>query len=721
MKECPSCGYKNANKAKFCIECAARFDAEEDLFLGTTIENRYKILSKIAEGGMGTVYRAKHLRIDKDIALKILHPELTHDKKVIKRFENEAKVIASLDHENIVRVQDTGPIRETYFIAMDHVEGEDLIDMIGRRVQIPIEEAFSIASQVADGLAYAHERDILHRDIKPANIIVKKSGKAVITDFGIAKAIGDKGQTTTGTSIGTPEYMSLEQVKGKKLDGRTDVYSLGVVLYEMLSGKSPFRSDSGVSALAKVLSEKPEPIERLVPEIPGWAMEVVNKAMAKDKDERYGSAAEFLDAIKEGMGEGPPPVPVAGAPKEKTKKDKGKGVEPKATAAATPLKSPEKKRKALIISLVSLIVLGIAVIAILLSGVPITKADRAAYYRSKGDKALKSKSYNAAVEYYTKAINLDPKNPYTYYMRGDTYASMDKNDLAILDYERACDGGSKKGCEKYNELQFEVYKDQGKKYLQSKNYSKAVEFYTKAIKIKDDDSYVFYYRGEAYSHQDKYDYALRDFEKACKLGHYSACDKKTEAQVKVYENKGDEYYKSSNYDSAVEYYTMAIRIAKDSSSLYDKRGKAYEYAKKVDYAISDYRTACNKGYSSGCSHLKSLKNSHANEWFSKGDKYYKKKSWKSAIECYKKGLTYGEGNKYVYFHIGYAYGERGYYNDSISYYKKAIRIDSKYKEAYNNIGWCYGKLGKRSSAKSYFRKACNLGNKTACKNLRNYE
>ncbi|MBN1573608.1 MAG: WG repeat-containing protein [Deltaproteobacteria bacterium] len=298
MPICGNCDYKNPKDAEFCKKCGARLKGDEDPFVGTIIEKRYEVLEKIAEGGMGTIYKAHDKRLDITVALKILHPELARNKKFLSRFENEAKTVAKLRHENIVLVNDTGPVRDTYFISMDYVDGDDLVEIINDRGLLSIDEAFSIASQVAEGLAYAHSKGILHRDIKPANIIIDRSGKAVITDFGISKALGEKGQTTTGTSIGTPEYMSLEQIKGKKLDGRTDIYSLGVVLYEMLTGKSPFRSDTGVSAIAKILSEEAEPIESLRPDIPGWALGLLERVMEKDREKRIETADEFITVIK---------------------------------------------------------------------------------------------------------------------------------------------------------------------------------------------------------------------------------------------------------------------------------------------------------------------------------------------------------------------------------------------------------------------------------------
>jgi serine/threonine protein kinase/outer membrane protein assembly factor BamB len=276
-------------------------DPTGDPFVGTIIDERYEVINKIAEGGMGAVYFAKNSRLDVDAAIKILHANLARNKKFLVRFENEAKTVVRLRHTNIVQVFDIGPIQDTYYIAMEFIEGEDLVGVIERAGRLTVEEAMPIAIQMAQGLAYAHDRGILHRDIKPANIIIDPQGRAVITDFGISRTAKTRGDTTLGSIVGTPEYMSLEQLKGTEIDERSDIYSLGVVLYEMLTGVSPFRAEESVQAIARVLSEEASPIETLVPDLPPWVAEIVGRAIAKDRDDRFSSAREFLGAVKEHM------------------------------------------------------------------------------------------------------------------------------------------------------------------------------------------------------------------------------------------------------------------------------------------------------------------------------------------------------------------------------------------------------------------------------------
>jgi len=369
MSKCPYCSHENPEDADFCTKCAARLVEGEDPFIGTVIERRYEILEKTAEGGMGAVYRAIDTRLENYVAIKILHPDLARDKKLLSRFESEAKTVAKLRHENIVLVHDTGPVRDTYFIVMDYLDGDDLVDIMSRSGPIPIEEAFSIVAQVADGLSYAHGSGVLHRDIKPANIIVDNTGRAVITDFGIAKAIGSKGQTTAGTSVGTPEYMSLEQIRGKTLDERTDIYSLGIVLYEMLTGRSPFRSDSGISALANVLSEEAKPLEQIRTDLPAHVVQVVNIAIAKDRKQRFASAKEFAEALRGGPVKVSPLASTAGAGGKPDKPEKPKP--PKGAVRAVPgaeSQSQSKRRNVTIVLLTFLIIIGVIITIRLFSG-----------------------------------------------------------------------------------------------------------------------------------------------------------------------------------------------------------------------------------------------------------------------------------------------------------------------------------------------------------------
>ena len=264
-----------------------------DDLLGQTVSH-YKILEHIGGGGMGVVYKAEDTRLKRTVALKFLPSDLTRDLEAKKRFRHEAQAASALQHQNICVVHD---IDETpdgqMFICMEYLEGETLKKKI-ERGPLKIEDAIDIASQVAQGLAEAHEHGIVHRDIKPANILITKSDVSKIVDFGLAKLSGQTLLTKTGTTIGTAAYMSPEQARGEQADRRTDIWSLGVMLYEMVSGQLPFKGDFENALIYSILNTQPDPITGLRTGVPVELERIVSKALAKQPEERYQHIDEML-------------------------------------------------------------------------------------------------------------------------------------------------------------------------------------------------------------------------------------------------------------------------------------------------------------------------------------------------------------------------------------------------------------------------------------------
>ena len=260
--------------------------------------SHYKILEKIGEGGMGVVYKAEDTKLKRIVALKFLPPELTRDKDAKERFIHEAQAAAVLDHTNICNVYEIDESTEgQIFIAMGYYEGETLKDRI-EKGPLKIEEALKIAIQISEGLHEAHEKGIAHRDIKSANIIITDKGIAKILDFGLAKLKGQSKLTKVGATVGTATYMSPEQAKGAEVDHRTDIWSLGVVLYEMLTGQLPFKGDYEQAIVYSIINEEPEPMTGLRTGIPMELERIVNKALAKKQDERYQHVNEIIGDLK---------------------------------------------------------------------------------------------------------------------------------------------------------------------------------------------------------------------------------------------------------------------------------------------------------------------------------------------------------------------------------------------------------------------------------------
>ncbi|MBN2564561.1 MAG: protein kinase, partial [Candidatus Eisenbacteria bacterium] len=255
------------------------------------IVSHYRIIEKLGEGGMGVVYKAEDLNLERPVALKFLSPRAMGTADDETRFVHEAKAAAALNHPNICTVYEIGESDGRTFIAMEYVEGEDLRSRV-RSAPLPLDEALTIAADIGRGLAAAHEKHIIHRDIKPANIVVTPDCMVKIMDFGLARVAGREQLTKTGTTLGTVAYMSPEQARGDDVDRRTDIWSLGVVLYEMLTGRRPFRGDRDVAVIHSILSTDYVPPTVLRPGLPGELDHCMRRMLAKDPWERYSTAAE---------------------------------------------------------------------------------------------------------------------------------------------------------------------------------------------------------------------------------------------------------------------------------------------------------------------------------------------------------------------------------------------------------------------------------------------
>jgi serine/threonine-protein kinase len=283
-------------------EAAAEDESEEDL-IGRQV-GRYRLLREIGGGGMGTVYEADDPQLERRVAVKLLPPEYSRDRRAKERFLREARVAAKVKHPNLCIIHDAGESEDRLYIVLALYEGETLRERI-RRGPLPIAESREIAIQVARGLARAHEAGIVHRDIKPANVMLTRSGEAIILDFGIARLEGDEvSLTRTGASWGTPAYMSPEQARGDSVDARTDVWSLGVMLYEMIAGRRPFGGESLEAVVSAILTREPDPLERVRPDVPPELAWVVERALAKEPAERYVSVAEMLADLETGRAPG---------------------------------------------------------------------------------------------------------------------------------------------------------------------------------------------------------------------------------------------------------------------------------------------------------------------------------------------------------------------------------------------------------------------------------
>jgi eukaryotic-like serine/threonine-protein kinase len=305
---CPKCHSENSETKQFCGDCGTPLPlptaihpeftetletATGQLIRGTTFASRYEVIEELGEGGMGKVYRVEDKKIKTEVALKIIRPGISADKKTIERFGNELKMTRMISHRNVCRMFDLGEEKGTHFITMEYVPGEDLKSLIRMSKRLEVGTAISIAGQVCEGLSEAHRRGVVHRDLKPSNIMIDKEGNVRIMDFGIARSIQAEGITGAGIIIGTPEYMSPEQAEAKVVDHRSDLYSLGVILFEMVTGRVPFEGETPLSVVMKHKGEIPKDPQEFNARIPPALSRVILRCLEKDRSNRYQNAGEL--------------------------------------------------------------------------------------------------------------------------------------------------------------------------------------------------------------------------------------------------------------------------------------------------------------------------------------------------------------------------------------------------------------------------------------------
>jgi serine/threonine protein kinase len=249
---------------------------------GTVLGQRYEILQILGEGGMGAVYKARDLELNRMVALKVIRPELAGSQAIIDRFKQELLLATQVTHKNVIRIYDLSEAEGMKFITMEYVEGEDLRTLMQQKTKLAPEEAVEIMLQVCRALEAAHSVGIIHRDLKPQNIMRNKAGRILVMDFGLARTLEGDGMTQTGALVGTMDYMSPEQALGKELDQRSDLFTLGLIFYEILTGKMPYKADSVVASLLKRTQERAAPVSSHDPSIPRPLSNIVSKCMDPD-------------------------------------------------------------------------------------------------------------------------------------------------------------------------------------------------------------------------------------------------------------------------------------------------------------------------------------------------------------------------------------------------------------------------------------------------------
>ena len=303
VHKCPSCGLTlpQIDVTRFADQTVAADPnrlPDEALTAGFVLGGRYEILQVLGKGGMGWVYKARDRKADRLVALKVIRRDLAGDKGAGGSLGREVALAGRVSRGNVLRIDGVEEADGLKFLSMPYIEGNDLKTILSEKGALGINEAIRIAKQVAQALKSAHQAGVVHRDLKPQNIIIDSQGTAYVTDFGIAKstAIGDA--EPDGEITGTPEYMSPEQAEGKGVDARTDIFSFGLVLYEMLTGTIPFRADTPVMTMRRRLLERPEPPSRLNPAVPDWLDKLTIKALQRSREERYATIDDVLEELQ---------------------------------------------------------------------------------------------------------------------------------------------------------------------------------------------------------------------------------------------------------------------------------------------------------------------------------------------------------------------------------------------------------------------------------------
>lgn len=355
---CSECGAENLDTAQICYSCGEPIDGiGSDELIGTIMFDSYKLVKVLGQGGMAVVYLGRNQLTEQEVAIKMLPPELAAYAEVKTRFLEEARTLAKLEHPNIVHLINFAEDAGRLCLVMQYAEGENLEELIDRVEQVGADEAVRITMQTLEGLSHAHNNNVVHRDIKPSNIIVRSDGSVKVTDFGIAKITRDHKLTQTGQTMGTVRYMAPEQVRGKDIDLRSDLYSLGITCYEALLGEPPFDGESQFEVMQMHLSTEPTPLREAGADISAELEEVLLKSMAKDPQDRYQTAKEFRQALA-----ATPEGKRAPRPTRDLDAVTGAGIDGTMT---TPIKRSKMGLVALVLGLVVLVGVGVTLYALL--------------------------------------------------------------------------------------------------------------------------------------------------------------------------------------------------------------------------------------------------------------------------------------------------------------------------------------------------------------------
>ncbi|NIM91163.1 MAG: protein kinase [Candidatus Aminicenantes bacterium] len=694
--KCPQCHHENPPDTVFCGKCGTQFEPPEDmtnsptktleapkeeLTTGSTFAGRYQIIEELGKGGMGKVYKVLDKDINEKVALKLLKPEIASDEKTIERFRNELKLARKVSHKNVCRMFDLGKEKGTHFITMEFVPGEDLKSSITRMGPVTVGKTIAVAKQVCEGLAEAHRLGVVHRDLKPQNIMVDQEGNVRIMDFGIARSVRGKGITGASVMIGTPEYMSPEQVEGKDTDQRSDIYSLGVILYEMLTGRVPFEGDTPFTIGVKHKSELPQDPQELNAQLPEDLSKVILKCLEKDKDSRYKSAGEVrseLERIEKGL---------------------------PTTERFVPQKRPITSReitvtfglKKLLIPALAVILLAVIAVVILL-----VLPRKAPVEHSVAVISFENQTGERSYDYLQKAIpNL-------------LITSLEQSrNIRVVTWERMHDLLEQMGKGKVEiidpDLGFELCRRNGIEAIVLGSFVKAGEMFATDVKVLDATTKSLLKstssrgRGVDSILERQIDELSREVSKGIGLPSRAVEEAEmriadvTTTSMEAYDNflKGKEAYLKFYHEEAKKHFEKAVELDPQFAAAYLYLGNVYAELQSRDAQEEALKKA--EEYSGKATEKERLFIEAQYAYIVERDSEKRLHILKELVEKYPK-------EKEAHFELGLVYQFRDLFEEALEEYNKALELDPDWGYLLNSIAYTYSDMGNYEKAIEYFQK-----------------